>query len=156
MTKAENVRNDFKAFFPRIVQNDLLSSTEAVKRTTELLDIVRGLMRSAGLDPDGVAAGIVFTQPESPGLEHVPAQSLDVPPTEEMPAFVAQIEALDRPIFLGVLFSQFDPETLRVVRFVWPFMAGPKAEKGLMYVRDRAPEPGILALEFLAKGGLEA
>ncbi len=151
MTKAESVRSDFKVFFPRIVQNDLLSSTEAIKRTTELLDILQGLMRSAGLDPNDVAAGLVFTQPETPGLEQVPAQSLDLPPDEEIAAFVQQIEALDRPIFLGVLFVQLDCELMRFTKFVWPFMAGPKAEEGLMYVRDTAPE--MLSLGDLAKGG---
>lgn len=155
MTKAETVRSNFKAFLPRIVRNDLLTWEEAIRRTLELLDLFRAEMHSEGLDDCDVAVGLVFTQPETPGFEHVPAQSLAVPPPEGIPAFAELIKGLDRPIFLGVLFVQFDRETTKVSKFVWPFMADPEAEKGLIYVRDRAPDI-MPAMPDLSKRGYDA
>ena len=149
MTKAEAVRNNFKAFFPRLLRNDLLSAPEAIGRTTELLNIFQGEMVSAGLEAEDVSAGLIFTQPETPGLENVPAQSLAVPSSEGMAAFAEQIESLDRPVFLGVLFAQLDRETWKAIKFVWPFMGGPEAEKGLRYVRDKAPD---IKMADFAKG----
>ena len=120
------------------------------------MDLFRAEMRTEGLDENDAAVGLVFTQPVTPGLEHVPAQSLDVPPPEGIAAFAQQIEALHKPIFLGVLFAQFDRETSKAVKFVWPFMAGPEAEKGLKYVRDAAPDCGTPAMRNLSKKGFDA
>ena len=67
-------------------------------------------------------------------------------PGDEIGKFVDRIMALDKPLFLGVLFHQLDrkaeKEEKKGVTFVWPFMGGREAEKFLLAARTH-----------LAKGG---
>ncbi|MGH9644353.1 MAG: hypothetical protein ACRD3Q_18275 [Terriglobales bacterium] len=119
---------------------------EAMARTMELFGRLRTLMEEAGLKNGDVSAGLMFCQPETKGREHVLAETIVLPKPEEIPAFADKVMALDKPLFLGVLFHQHDrdadkPDQQNAV-FVWPFMAGPESE-GRM----------LAAMRQQAKGG---
>jgi hypothetical protein len=139
MTKAQVVRRKFKSSLPRKVENRRLSAMEALARTFDLFDRLRDMMAEAGLKKGDVKAGLVYCQPETKGREHVLVESIELPKPEEIPTFAEKVLALDKPLFLGVIFAQSDREAdkadQRAVAFVWPFMAGPEAEGRLLAAR---------------------
>ncbi len=154
MTKAQVVRRKFKSALPRIIQNRVLTELEAMARTMELFDKLRGLQEEGGLSKGDVSAGVVFCQPETPGKELIEAQMIHLPSPEKIGEFVEKVMALDKPLFLGVLFAQIDREAKEQGKpggtvFVWPFMGGPKAEHALIGMRNHVAE-------LLNKGGLAA
>jgi hypothetical protein len=151
MTKAQVVRRKFKSALPRRIQNRVLSKMEAMARTMELFERFRGEMEAAGLDKADVAAALVYCQPQTPGMENVLAQVAKLPNPDigSIAMFVETTMALDRPLFLGVLFGQTDRETdkpeKRYTIFVWPFMLGPEAEKRLLAARRSQTKGGLKA-----------
>jgi len=152
MTKAQVARRKFKSALPRRIQNRVLSKMEALARTMELFDRFRGEMEAAGLDKSDVSAGLVYCQPETPGMENVQAEVAKLPNPDigNIGMFVETTMALDKPLFLGVLFLQIDrdpnikPEK-RNTLFVWPFMLGPEAEKRLLAARRSQAKGGLRA-----------
>lgn len=143
MTKAQVVRRKFKSSLPRTIQNRELSKLEAMARTFELFDRFRGEMDAAGLSKSDVSAGLVYCQPETPGMKDVLAQVAKLPSPEKgnVALFCEVTMALDKPLFLGVMFAQRDRQTDKPDKettvFVWPFMGGPEAEKRLLEARKQ-------------------
>jgi hypothetical protein len=144
MTKAQIVRRRFKSALPRRIKNRVLSKMEAMARTMELFDRFRNEMEAAGLNKGDVRAGLVYCQPETPGMEHVLAQVAELPNPDKgnVAMFAETTMALDKPLFLGLLFVQTDHETDKPNKqqtiFVWPFMLGQEAEKRLLAARKAA------------------
>ena|SRR5579862_5836328 len=139
MTKAQTVRRKFNAGRPRAIENKILSKLDAMGRTFQLFDKLRDAMREATLRAEDVMAGLIYVQPETPGKES--ARTIWLPTPDKVEGFVEQVAAIEKPIFLGVLFVQRDldaPEAKRIVFFVFPFMAGPEAEKQLLFARNEA------------------
>jgi hypothetical protein len=150
MTKAQVVRRKFNSARPRIIQNRILGPMEAMARTMELLERLREMMEGAGLRKDDVQAGLVLCQPETPGQELVGARMIPLPAPEKIGQFVERVMALDKPLFLGVLFVQIDHDAKQKgSAFLWPFMGGPKAESALIGMRKRTAD-------LLSKGGFAA
>lgn len=151
MSKAQVVRRKFKSGLPRKIENRRLSHLEAMARTMELFDRFRNTMREAGLEADDVQAALVFCQPETPGREEVVFETSVLPAPQEIGAFVDRVMALDRPLFLGIMFHQTDrdpdikPEK-RYTLFVWPLMAGPEADKRLLAARRQQAKGGFNAV----------
>jgi hypothetical protein len=150
MTPAQLVRKKFKSALPRRILNRRLSKMEALARTMELFDKLRGEMDAAGLQKSDVSAGLVYCQPETPGMENILAQvaRLPNPDAGNIGMFCETTMALDRPLFLGVLFLQVDRDPLvkaekRNTLFVWPFMLGPDAEKRLLAARKQQAQGGF-------------
>jgi hypothetical protein len=143
MTKAQVVRRKFKSGLPRSIKNRLLSKMEAMARTMELFARFRNEMEAAGLDKSDVKAGLVYCQPQTPGLENVLAEVAVLPNPDKgsVVMFAETTMALDKPLFLGVLFAQTDREVTKPEKrntiFVWPFMLGPEAEKRLLAARQQ-------------------
>jgi hypothetical protein len=79
MTKTQVVRRKFKSALPRSIQNRELSNMEAMARTMELFDRLRGMTEEAGLDKNNVSAGLVYYQPETKGMERILAQTIEIP-----------------------------------------------------------------------------
>ena len=75
----------------------------------ELLDHFRGEMATEGLIKSDVSAGLVYCQPETAGIED-DTFVIALPAPEEIGTFVEKVMALDKPLFLGVLFIQTDRE----------------------------------------------
>lgn len=146
MTKTQVVRRKFMSALPRRILNRVLSPLEAMARTMELFDKIRQEMAAAGLDENNVRAGLVYCQPETKGMERVLAQTIALPKPSEIGIFCERVMALHKPRFLGVMFSQHDPDTDKPEYkdriFVAPFLAGPEVEGRLLAARDQ-----------LAKGG---
>jgi hypothetical protein len=146
MTKAQVVRRRFKSALPRTVQNKVLSKMEAMAKVMELLDRFRGEMDTEGLPKTDVEAGLVYCQPETPGMEDVAFATIPLPAPEAIGVFVKKVMALEKPLFLGVLFIHTDrqadkPEKKHTI-FVWPFMGGPEAEKRLLAARRSQAKGG--------------
>jgi hypothetical protein len=141
MTKTQVVRRKFKSALPRTIKNRVLSKLEAMARTMELFDKLRDEMEAAGLEMKNARAGLVYTQPETKGKEHILAQTIALPRPEDIGTFVEKVMALHKPMFLGVLFFQHDPdaekEEYQDVTFVWPFLGGREAEGRLTAARDQ-------------------
>jgi len=147
MTRTQVVRRKFKSALPRSIENRELSPMEAMARTMEMFDRLRGMMHDSGLDPDHASAGLVFHQPHTKGLDRVLAQTIPLPRPEDIGSFVKRVSALDRPRFLGVLFIQHDPETEKAgyknVAFVWPFLSGADESGRLVAARDSQARGGF-------------
>lgn len=153
MTRAQVVRRRFKSTLPRRIKNRVLSKMEAIARTMELLDRFRAEMEAAGLPKSDVSAGLVYCQPETPGRENVLAEVAKVPDPDRgnVAMFVETTMALDKPLFLGVLFHQIDRQAAdnpakHYTVFVWPFMLGPEAEKRLLAARRQQAKGGFNAV----------
>jgi hypothetical protein len=142
MTTAQVVRRKFKSALPRTVPNRELSKMEALARTMELMDKFRNAMRAAELSETDVACGLVYWQPETPGMENVVEVTIPLPAPEQIGTFCNAVMALDRPVFLGVLFIQTDrdpdikPEK-RYTIFALPFMDDPGSARRLLAARQR-------------------
>jgi len=150
MTRAQVVRRKFNASRPRTIQNRVLSKLEAMARTMELFDKLRSAMAAEGLNKEDVLAHLVFVQPQTPGLEDK-VRTAFLPSPEKIGTFVDKIMALDNPVFLGVLFGQYDHETdkedKKRVAFLWPFRADPKSERALLAARRGFVRGGNKALD---------
>jgi len=95
--------------------------------------------------PDAVKtiyAALVYCLPES--KPEMLADTLPVPEPGMKKAFGAFCEkamSLDRPLFLGVVFVQVDPDAkekaYKAVSFVTQFMGGPEAEARLHYAQEK-------------------
>ena len=146
MTKTQVVRRKFMSALPRRIENRRLSPMEALARTMQLFDKLRSEMVEAGLKEDNVRAGLVFCQPETKGMEHVLAQTVVLPKPGEIGTFCDQVMEIHKPLFLGVIFSQHDPDANRPEYknrvFVAPFMAGPEAEGRMIAARDQIAKGG--------------
>lgn len=110
MTRAQVARRRFKSGLPRKPGNVELSWMQALARTADLFDGLRNEMRTVGLNPDHAQAGLVYFQPHTKGLENILALTVPLPKPETIAEFAEHIMALDRPVFLGVLFLQHDAE----------------------------------------------
>lgn len=116
MTPAQVARRKFKSGLPRKIESRELSSLEALARTMELLDRFRNEMEYLkaqglkGVSKDDVQAALVFFQPRSKGKEHILAQVEIVPEPAKLGSFCDKVIALDKPVFLGLLFHQHDRE----------------------------------------------
>jgi hypothetical protein len=151
MTKTQIVRRRFMSELPRRIENRILSPLEALARTMQLFDKLRNAMRAAGLDANNVRAGIIYCQPETERIGEavtVLAETIALPDHGKIGSFCNRVMALDKPLFLGVIFSQHDPDTTKPEYrdrvFVAPFMNGPEAESRLIAARNQ-----------IAKGGAE-
>lgn len=116
----------------------------AIAKAMELYERFRSEMAAVpGLSSSDVSAGLVYVQPETPGLEQATGVALIPDPDKgNVGMFVETTLALDKPVvFLGVIFIQTDHEATkpeqRHVIFVWPFMGGPEAEKRLLAARKQ-------------------
>ena len=150
MTRAQVVRRKFKSGLPRKPEPRELSKMEAMARTMELFDRLRGEMESAGLNKNDVSVGLVFCQPKTKGLEHVLAQTVALPKPEEIGTFVERVMALDRPVFLGLLFVQHDVEAekardekQKTVLCAWPFTNEFDAPARLLAARNQQARGGF-------------
>lgn len=110
MTKAQVVRRVFKSSLPRKPEHVELSAMEALARTFELLARFRNEMGKAELSRDDVQAGLVYCQPKTKGQEAVISQTVVLPKPDpaDVGEFAEKVMALDKPVFLGVLFLQHD------------------------------------------------
>lgn len=146
MTKTQVVRRKFMSALPRRIENRRLSPMEAMARTMQLFDKLRSEMAEAGLDPNNARAGLVYCQPQTKGEEGVLARTVVLPEPGKIAAFCERVAALDNPLFLGVIFSQHDPDAdkpeYRDRIFVAQFMAGPEAEGRLIAARDQIAKGG--------------
>lgn len=144
MTPAQIARRKFKSSLPRKVENRRLSAVAALGELFTLLDRFRGTVAEALRTPDAVKtiyAALVYCLPESK-----PAMLADTLPVPEpggtsFGAFCEEAMALDRPLFLGVVFVQVDPHAensaYKAVSFVTQFMGGPEAEARLHYAQEK-------------------
>lgn len=152
MTRTQVVRRKFKSSLPRKIENRVLSQMEALGKTFELFERLRNEMAAAGLDRDDAQAGLIYCQPETPGEERVLARTVALPKPggDEIQKFCDEVWKLDKPLFLGILFYQSDPDAAkpdqRGVFFVCPLMAGPEAEGRLIAARNQQAQGGFKAL----------
>ena len=150
MTRTQVVRRKFKSSLPRSVQNRELSTMEALAKTIELFDRLRSGMHEAGLDPNDSQAGLIYYQPNTKGAEHILAKTVVLPEPGKIGPFCDTVMALDKPVFLGVLFSQHDPETEKAaqkrVLFVCPFMRSPDSDGRLIAARNQQAMGGKMAV----------
>lgn len=140
LTAAGRVRRRFKAGRPRAIEDRTIGPMEAMNTTMAQLEKLRALMEDAGLDPNTVLAGLVYCQPDTPGQEHFSARLVELRAPNQLSAFVDKVMALDKPLFLGIVFAQFDKEAGKQgqwITFVTPFPAGAKDESTLIGMRER-------------------
>jgi hypothetical protein len=147
MTKTQVVRRKFMSALPRRIENVILSPMEAMARTMTLFDKLRSEMVAAGLDVKNVRAGLVYCQPETEDAKHILAQTIIMPDDPgKIGDFCNRVMKLDKPLFLGVIFSQHDPDAERREYrdriFVAQFMAGPEAEGRLIAARNQIAKGG--------------
>jgi hypothetical protein len=142
MTSAQIARRKFKSSLPRKIENRRLSAMEALGETFRLFDHFRDAVANEGVDPSTAQAGLVYCLPESnPGV-FAATVPLPEPSASEIAKFCKRVMALDRPLFLGVIFVQEDPapkcsREYKRVAFVAQFMGGPEAEGRLLAARKR-------------------
>jgi hypothetical protein len=141
MTKAQIARRNFKSSLRRKAPNTSMSKLGALAEMINLVDRFRGELLSQGVDPDTTQAALVYHWPDPAGTL-IRLETTVLPAVEQIGAFVERIAALEDPQFLGVLFSQTDPQLpitspYKVVGFVAQFISGSEAEGLLMIARDR-------------------
>ncbi|MGB8095890.1 MAG: hypothetical protein WCF17_01970 [Terracidiphilus sp.] len=142
MTPAQIARRKFKSSLPRKLDNRRLSAMEALGATFSLFDRFRAMVAAEGVDPNTTQAGLVYVLPESNPAVFAATITLIDPSGPEIAAFSMRVTALDRPLFLGVLFMQEDPDPdvnpdYKRVAFCAQFMGGPEAEGRLLAARKR-------------------
>jgi hypothetical protein len=137
MTPTQVVRRKFKSGLPRTIENRQLSPMEAIGKTFELFDRLLNGMEEAGLKESNASAGLVYYNDCGVFAETI---ALPEPKPEAIGEFVKKVMSLKKPVFLGVIFLQHDPDTkkteYRNVVFVWPFIGGPDAERRLIIARN--------------------
>lgn len=138
MTPAQVARRKFKSTLPRKIENRRLSALEAIGKTATLLDSFRGVVAEHGQNPDvTLHAALAYCLPESdPAML---GNAVLIPGPSDIAPFCEGVMKLDRPLFLGVVFIQLDPDTddpkYKWVSFCAQFMGGPEAESRLMYAQ---------------------
>jgi hypothetical protein len=138
MTPAQIARRKFKSSLPRKFENRRISAMEALGETFKLYDRFRGIISEHGQDPDKTLhAALAFCLPESnPAFM---GAAVLLPGHKGIGGFCDDVMKLDRPLFLGVLFLQLDPDTknpnYKWASFCTQFMGGPEAEGRLLYAR---------------------
>jgi hypothetical protein len=142
LTAAARVRRRFKAGRPRAIQDRVIGPMEAMNTTMTLLEKLRALTEDAGLEPSSVSAALIYRQPETPGEEHFRARMVALEAPNQLRAFFDKVMALDKPLFLGIIFAQLDREAGeqgkgQYITFAWPFPAGAKDERALIGMRER-------------------
>jgi hypothetical protein len=126
---AARVRQKLKGGRPRRVVNEQIPVLDAVARLTKEVETGRRHMAEAGLNPDDIGAGLVFTVPESGefGCKWLPAGP--------MGDYVSELDRLATRgtlLFLGVLWRQ--KHTDGTALWVLPYMGGEAAKKQLQAV----------------------
>jgi hypothetical protein len=145
MTPAQIARRKFKSSLPRKIENRRLSAQAALGELFTLLDRFRSMIETEMHSAEAgetLMAALVYCLPESkPAML---ADTLTVPDADNAKLFgdfCRSVLALDRPLFLGVVFLQVDPDaqrsTYRAVSFVTQFMTGPEAEGRLRYAQEK-------------------
>jgi len=150
MTRAQVARRRFKSSLPRKVSHAELSVEIAVARTMELLGRFRDEVVDEGLSADSVQAALVYCQPHTKGKEAILAQVMVVPERSKFGAFFDAAFALDRPVFLGMLFLQHDAEATKArdakqasVMFGCEFTKSHDAEARLLAARYQQTLGGL-------------
>ena len=143
MTPEQLVRKKFKSALPRTILNRVISKFEAMAKTMDLIDGFQDAMKGAGLNPRDVRAGLVYVLPNVKDVVHTLWLPLNA---QDVGSWVDRVVGIKDPVlFLGLLFYQRDREAKAEkehTAFLWPFMAGPEAEKHLLAARN-----------FFVKGG---
>lgn len=143
LTVAARARRRFKAGRPTKTKGPILSPlaamTRAVEEYTKLQSLMEDEAQKQGEESEfsDTKAGLVYATPE------VEVHTVWLPQTiEGQPAFAASIFALVKPVFLGIIFYQFDRHTKKPeaqhIFWVLQLAAGPLAEQQLRDERDRA------------------
>lgn len=138
MTSAQIARRKFKSSLPRKIENRRLSAMEALGETFTLFDRFRTMVAEEGQNPDvTLHAALAYCQPEAdPAML---ATTLLLPGPAKVGKFSGEIVELDRPLFLGIVFIQLDPDTdnpnYKWVSFCAQFLAGPEADGRLMFAQ---------------------
>jgi len=139
MTPAQLARREFKSSLPRKIRNHRLTAMEALGETFTLIDRFRGMATQRGLDVSTVQAALVYSLPETAPEVFEHTEPLPMP--SRIGGFCEAIVGLDRPLFLGLLFVQEDPDAVGTkyqrVLFCAQFMAGPEVEGRLLAARKR-------------------
>lgn len=146
MTPAQVARRKFKSSLPRKVENRRLSAEAALGETFTLLDRFRGIVTAEMRNPEAVKtvyAAIAYCLPESKPT--MLADTLPVPEPGTKKAFgtfCEKVLSLDKPLFLGVVFVQVDPDrrddrVYGATCFVTQFMGGPEAIARLRYAQEK-------------------
>jgi hypothetical protein len=150
MTRAQVARRRFKSSLPRKIGYVELTPFEAVLRTGDMLVRFLREVESEGLDGDTVQVGLVFCQPKTKGKEHILAETIVLPGPEKIGAFADRVLALDKPVFLGLLFLQRDPEATKArdekqasVMFGCEFTKSHDAEARLLAARHQQTLGGL-------------
>ena len=155
MTPTQVSRRRFKSSLPRRIENRLISKLGAIARVFELFDRLGEEMKGAGADRSNAQVGLMYTQPNTKGQEHVLARTiaLDASGAHGFGLFCEAVMALDEPLFLGALFYQHDPDadspTQRHILFVAQFMASPEANGRMLAARDEAASAGLFSIRGL-------
>lgn len=142
MTPAQVARRKFKSSLPRKVENRRLSAMEALGETFKLLDRFRTMVVEETRIPEAVNtvhAALAYCLPEADPATL--AYTVTVPEPPNVGTFCDTIMSLDRPLFLGIVFLQFDPYTdsqqYKTTCFVTQFMGGPEAVARLRYAQEK-------------------
>ena len=139
MTPAQVARRKFKSTLPRKLQNRRLSAMEALGDLFTLFDRARGMVAEQGQDPEiTLHAALAFCLPDSEPATL--GKAILLPGRPRIGDFCNEVMKLDRPLFLGVVFIQFDPDTenanYKWASFCAQFMGGPEAEGRLLYAQQ--------------------
>jgi hypothetical protein len=148
MTRAQVARRRFKSSLPRTKILDVeLSPRTALARTMELLGRFRDEVVAEGLSETTVQGALVFCQPHTKGKEAVLAQVKVVPEFAEFSQFFTEMLTIDKPVFLGMLFWQHDPdardEKQSRVMFGCAFTKSHDAEARLLAARNQQALGGL-------------
>jgi len=144
MTTAQVVRRRFKSGLPRKPENRQLTKFEAMAKTMELYDRLRGEMESSGLKKSDVSAALAYYQPKT----NIIAAAIALPEPKAIGTFVEKVMALENPVFLGLVFIQRDHEAKKNdqkhVAFVCPFISGPEEDARLLLARTQQAKAGLM------------
>lgn len=110
MTKAQKVRQRFKSSLPRKIGDASLSPMEAFLRTMSLVLAFHKELEADGLDGETIRAALVYCEPDAKGKEHLLAETLEVPKPGKVGEFGTRVLAMDKAVFLGMLFLQHDKD----------------------------------------------
>jgi len=139
MTPAQIARRKFKAGLPRKPQDRPVSPMEALAQLFTFVDQFRTEVVKQGGDPDtAVHAALAYHQPQLDRAT-LAAVTRPLPSASKIGKFCDEVTALDRPVFLGVVFIHVDGETKKAayetVSFCVPFLGGPEAASRLLFAQ---------------------
>jgi hypothetical protein len=150
MTPAQVARRRFKSSLPRKIGVAELTPELALLRSMELLGRFRDEVVHEEQTEDSVRAALVYYQPHTKGKEAVLAQVLPIPERTKFPSFFEKVLALDKPVFLGMLFWQHDAKAAKDgdtkqanVIFGCEFTKSHAAEARLLAARQRQSLDGL-------------